>query len=646
MASIAMNKPGATVLLMGNEAVARGAIEAGIGVAAAYPGSPTSEVLPTIASAAEEMNIHAEWSTNEKVATEVAAAASFAGIRSLGIMKQNGANVAADFIVNVNMTGIGEAGMVIFISDDPGGMTSNNEEDSRPLSKWLDNPLMEASSAQEAKEMVKWAYEVSEAVNLVVFVRGVTRLSYTRGNVILGELPEKKKKAYFPAIWDMYNPVKSKFTSGPFPVFHKPLHEKLEKARAIFETSIFNSYIGPDNPELLIITCGACTSYSTEAVETLNVGDRVGVLKLGTTWPLPEKFMGSYLTSTKKVFFVEEMDPFVERSVMELAASMLPETGNLVFYGKRSGHITPYNEQSTDLVIEALQDILGISYQQRDLTYEKEAGEAVKIVPHRPINMCAGCPHRATFWAIKNAIKLDGRNGFTCGDIGCYSMAFAAPGFFQARTMHAMGSGAGVANGFGNLKQFDFDQPVLAVTGDSTFFHAVLPALVNGVYNKSNFTLLILDNSATAMTGFQPHPGTGELVTGESAPVVDIEALCRAVGAEVRVCDPFDLEDTTQTLLKMMKKEAGARVIIMRHMCQLVKAKKKMPMKYTMHVDSEKCLGDSCGCDRLCTRIFGCPGLMWDSKAGKAAIDEAICVGCGLCADICPAGAIVREEVS
>jgi len=645
MASIAMDKPGATVLLMGNEAVARGAIEADIGVAAAYPGSPTSEVLPTIASVAKEMNIHAEWSVNEKVSAEVAAAASFAGIRSLCIMKQNGANVAADFIVNANMTGIGEAGMVIFISDDPGGMTSNNEEDSRTIAKWLDNPLLEASNAQEAKEMIKWAYEVSEAVNLLVFVRGVTRLSYTRGNVVLGELPEKKeKKAYFPDLWDMYNPKKSKFTSGPFPIFHKPLHEKLEKAREIFETSTFNQYVGPEHPEVLIVTCGACTSYSIEAVEELKAGDRVGVLKLGTTWPLPEKLVAKHLATTTKVFFVEEMDPFVERSVMELAASLLPATSELTFYGKRSGHLTPYNEQSTNLVINALTDILGMSYQPRDVTYDKEAKEAATLVPSRPINMCAGCPHRATFWAIKRALKLDGRDGLVTGDIGCYSMAFAGPGFFQARTMHAMGSGAGVANGLGSLKQFGFDQPVLAVTGDSTFYHAVMPALANGVYNNSNFILLILDNSATAMTGFQPHPGTGQLATGDPAPVVDMDAICQAMGAHVEVCDPFDLEDTTETLLRMMKEDSGARVIIMRHMCQLVKVKRKMPAKYKMHVDPERCLGDTCGCDRLCTRIFGCPGLMWDTETGRAAIDEAICVGCGLCADICPADAIIREE--
>ena len=647
MANIAVNRPGSTVLLMGNEAVARGVIEAGAGVAAAYPGSPTSEVIPALAEVAEEMNIYVEWSSNEKVATEVAAGASFAGIRSFGVMKQNGANVAADFIVNLNMTGIGSAGMVIFISDDPGGGTSNNEQDSRTITKWIDNPLMEPSSAQEAKEMIKWAFEVSEAVNLLTFVRGVGRISYTRSNVVLGELPEKAKpKPFFPEIWDMNNPRKSKLTSGPFPVFHKVLHEKLEKAREIFESSSFNQYMGPEKPDLLIITCGASTSYCIEGVNELKMSERVGILKLGTTWPLPEKLVARHLSSTRKVLFVEEMDPFVERSVMELAAGLLPATANLTFFGARSGHLTPYNELSTDIVINTLADILGITYQPRDPAYEDLAGEGAKLVPNRPINMCPGCPHRASFWAIKNAIQLDGRNGFLCGDIGCYSMGFAGPGFFQSRTMHAMGSGTGVASGLGKLARFGFDQPVLAMCGDSTFYHAVMPALVNGVYNNSNFTLVIVDNSATAMTGFQPHPGTGQLATGEPATIVDMEAVCRAMGASVEICDPFDLKKATGTLLRKIQEDGGPKVVIMRHMCQLVKAKRKIPSVYKMNVDGSKCLADNCGCNRICTRLFACPGLMVDNETGKAAIDEVLCVGCGLCAEICPVHAIVKEEAN
>jgi indolepyruvate ferredoxin oxidoreductase alpha subunit len=645
MSSIAMNQPGATVLLMGNEAIARGAIEAGIGVAAAYPGSPSSEVLLTIASVAKQMNIHAEWSVNEKVAMEVAAGASFAGIRSFAAMKQNGANVAVDFIVNLNMSGIGEAGMVIFVSDDPSQVTSSNEQDSRTIAKWLDNPLLEPSNAQEAKEMIKWAYEVSEAVGLLTIVRGVTRISYTKSNVVLGKLPEKeKKKAFFPELWDMYKPKMSKFAAGPFPGFHKALHIKIEKAREIFETSIFNRYVGPKNPELLIITCGACRSYCSEAIDELKAGERVGVLKLGTTWPLPEKLISKHLGTTRKVLFVEETDPFLEQSVMELAASLPPFKSNLTFYGKRSGHFTPYDEKNTNLVIYALMDILGVAHQLRDLTYDREIRKAIKILPNRSVNMCAGCPHRATFWAIKKALLLDGRNGFLCGDIGCYTLGLVGAGFFQSRTLHAMGSGAGVANGLGNLKQFGFDQPVLAICGDSTFFHAVLPALVNCVYNNSKFILVIADNSATAMTGFQPHPGTGQLATGEPATVVDMESVCRAIGAHVEVCDPFDLENATKTLLSMMKKDRDARVIIMRHMCQLLKAKRNIQREYKMHIDSVKCLGETCGCGNLCTRLFGCPGLVWNKETSKAAVDEVICVGCGLCADICPANAIIKEE--
>jgi indolepyruvate ferredoxin oxidoreductase alpha subunit len=297
------------------------------------------------------------------------------------------------------------------------------------------------------------------------------------------------------------------------------------------------------------------------------------------------------------------------------------------------------------MVIKAISTILGLAYQARDVDYGKKAEAVAKSnVPERSMTFCAGCPHRATFWAIKNALKLDGRDGFVTGDIGCYSMGLGPAGFFQVRTMHCMGAGVGVANGLGKLCQFGFDQPVIAVVGDSTFYHAAIPALINGIYNQSKFILVILDNSATAMTGFQPHPGTGLTAMGEPTTVVSMEALCRSLGAHVEVCDPFDLKAATNTLLKMMSENGSVKVAIMRRQCELVRAKKeKSP--YKVHVDVEKCIGGACGCDRLCTRIFLCPGLVWDSKTGKSRIDEVICSGCGVCADICPQGAIIREAV-
>jgi len=208
-----------------------------------------------------------------------------------------------------------------------------------------------------------------------------------------------------------------------------------------------------------------------------------------------------------------------------------------------------------------------------------------------------------------------------------------------------MGSGAGVANGLGNLKQFGFNQPVIAICGDSTFYHAVIPSLVNSVYNNANFTLVVLDNGGTAMTGFQPHPGTGQLATGDQAKVIDMEALCRAIGAEVKVCDPFDLNHTVQTLLQMLKEEKGTKVVIMRHSCELIRTRKEKKKPYKISVRDERCAGKSCGCDRLCTRVFQCPGIVWDEIRGKATIDEALCAGCGLCVEVCPQKALVKEAV-
>jgi indolepyruvate ferredoxin oxidoreductase alpha subunit len=642
MASIEIDAPGTSQLFIGNEAIARGALEAGIGFATAYPGTPSSEVLGSLAAIAKKMGIYVEWSINEKVAIEAAAGASFAGIRALAAMKQNGINVVSDFLANLVMSGIGQGGLVLVACDDPSAISSSNEQDTRHIAKWLDIPLVEPGSFQEAKDMTRWLFDLAEELNTICLLRSVTRIAHARGNVKLGELPRKAFKAYFDQPYDTRNPTFSRYMPTPSPMRHAFLHMKLERLQEKFDTSPFNQYIGPEKPDLLIITAGSSWLYAQDAVKALKLEGRVGILKLGTLWPLPEKLIARYLSQADRVLFVEEIDPFIEWNVMALIAN-LPITTRPTLYGKRSKHLNAYGELTPDLVIKAIANILGIEYQSRDTEYGRKADAAVSAAtPERSLTFCPGCPHRATFWAIKNAIALDGRGGVVTGDIGCYSMALGPAGFFQVRTMHCMGAGVGVANGLGKLGQFGFNQPVLAVVGDSTFYHAAIPALINGIYNQSNFILVILDNNATAMTGFQPHPGTGMTAMGEPTPAISMEALGRSLGARVEVCDPFDLENSTRTLLDMMAEGGGAKVAIMRRECELVRSKKAGP-PYRVHIDPEKCIGEACGCNRVCTRVFLCPGLIWDRKAGKSRIDEVICAGCGVCAHICPQGAIVKE---
>jgi indolepyruvate ferredoxin oxidoreductase alpha subunit len=636
MTTITAYEPGASQLLMGNEAIARGALEAGLGFASAYPGNPSSEILGALAEVAKEMDIYVEWSVNEKVALEAAAAASFAGVRAIVAMKQNGLNVASDFLMNLNLTGT-NAGLVLVVCDDPSGLSSTNEQDSRPIAKWAEIPLLEPATFQEAKDMTKWAFELSEEVKNVCLVRSVTRVSHARGDVRLGELTSPSREARFtPTALGQFTPL---FVA----VKHSLLHQKVNKTRGIFESSPFNWYTGPETPELLIVTSGSGWYYSLEAVKALGLEDSVGILKLGTSWPLPEKLVQEHLARTDKVLVVEEVDPFLEGNLKELVGDTFSTLGPLTFYGKRSGHLPSVGELDPDRVIGAIGSVLGRERVAVEPEYAKKVQDLTgTAVQTRMLGFCAGCPHRAALWSVKNALKLDGRGGFVTGDIGCYTMGLGPTGFFQLKTVQAMGSGAGLACGFGKLGRLGFDQPVLAVCGDSTFFHAVMPALVSGIYNQSDFTLMILDNSATAMTGFQPHPGTGASAVGEPAPSVDAEELCRSLGVRIEVADPFDLQGTTEKLLDLMQDGGGVRVLISKRKCALVRAKEeKAP--YKVWVDRERCLGESCGCARLCTRVFQCPGLVWDSESETAKIDEVICSGCGVCADICPGSAIIRE---
>ncbi len=643
--SIVDGKAGERRLYMGNECIARGALEAGVSVAAGYPGTPSSEIIETLAKAASEAGIYVEWSANEKVAMEVAAAASFAGLRSLCVMKQNGVNVASDFLLHLAGSGT-RGGMVLIPCDDPGALSSVNEGEARHFARLVEIPLLEPGDFQEAKEMTRWAFELSEELRTLVMLRSVTRLSHASGNIFLGDIPAQARRARFVHGGFILDPMEGPVMSAPVTYKHGQQQERIRKAAQIFETSPFNTYAGPENPELLVITTSACNLYSKEAIKLLDVGDRVGLLKLGTTWPLPEKLVGRHIAAAKAVLVVEEVLPFTEENVKVLAQEISGETGYRRFFGKRDGTLPMTGELSPDLVAGALAKVLNVKYEPVDPAYKAKAGGyAFFGAPNRDLTFCPGCPHRASFWSIHNVLAADGREGFVCGDIGCYSMAVLPSGFSTLKTLHAMGSGTGVASGFGKLAPFGMDQPVVSVCGDSTFFHAALPALVNAVHHKSDITMAILDNSGTGMTGFQPHPGLTRDAMGNEVPSIDIAAVCRAFGAEVRVADPFDIAATQATLHELLETKKGVKVLILRQICAL-SPQKKGKKNFDMEVDATLCRGEDCGCNRLCTRIFRCPGLVWDTQAKRTVIDEVICAGCGVCAGICPAGAIRKKEIA
>ena len=633
MSLISKNEPGREVLLMGNEAIARGALEAGISVAAAYPGNPSSEIIESLSKVAAELGIYVEWSVNEKVALEVAAAAAASGLNAIVAMKQNGMNVASDFLLNLNLSGI-RGGLVLVACDDPSGISSTNEQDSRVFAKLADLPLLEPATFHDAKDMVREAFALSRAIENVVIVRSVTRISHARGNVVLGPLPETRPVPHF----DTSRPL----AAMPVSVTHPRIHQRLKQAAETLADSRFNTYQGPDKPELLILACGAASLFAREAVSYLGLESRVGLATIGTTWPLPEAFLLKHLSNAERVLFLEEVDPVLENNVKELYADHNADLPRVRFLGKRSGDVPDTGELTPGLVIRILANLMGATVPDVPSDFGVAAKEAVEsFAPSRSLAFCAGCPHRASFWAIKKALALDGRDGVVFGDIGCYALAYMATGFYQSKTLHAMGSGAGMAAGFGKLGRFGSTQPAIAVCGDSTFYHAAIPALINGVHHRSDFLLILLDNSATAMTGFQPHPGRPVDAMGHDAPQVLLEDVCRSLGAKTVVKDPFALEYAAMTIYELLQ-EKGPRCLVLRQECTLVRAKKG-PKRRPATVDPEKCIGEDCGCNRLCTRVFRCPGLNWDASVGKTKIDEAICTGCGVCADVCQRGAITKE---
>lgn len=634
MSDSARNRASEKRLMLGNEALAWGALAAGVQFAAGYPGTPSSEIIQTLSRAAGKQNIHVEWSSNEKAATEGAAAAAFAGLRSLAAMKNAGLSVALDFLTHLSYTGLGDrgGGMVVVVCDDPEAHSSGDETDSRWLARFASVPLLEPADLQEAVDLVKVAFELSEEFGCYVMLRGYTRLCHASRPVAVGAAQGQERRPRPDTVTSL-----TPYLARPK---HAALLEKLERIRERFESSAYHTYAGPERPELLIISSGGGFFCASEAVELLGLENRVGILKLSALWPFPRDTVASRLRRAPQALIVEEVDPFVEALVMETLAR--DKIAGVAILGKASGHVPAHGEITPDKVTAALSRIFNIPAPELAPQYQARVQEIGKrLLITRGLTWCPGCPHRASFWALERAVNSDGREIMVTGDIGCYTLDVFPEGKGQTKLLHAMGSGTGLAAGFGQLGRLGGIQPVISVCGDSTFFHASIPALINAVYNGADMIQIVLDNAATAMTGFQAHPGTGFNAAGEPAASLDIVEVCRALNCRVEVQDPFDVRGTIRCLRRLLKEETGVRVLVLRRRCEIVRMKQEKTRPFEVRILEESCRGGDCA---LCSSGFRCPALYLNEIKDKAEMREELCSGCGVCAEICPFDAITRGE--
>ena len=575
-------------LMLGNAAVARGLYEAGCCVVSSYPGTPSTEITE---EAAKFDDIYCEWAPNEKVAMETAFGASLAGRRSFCGMKHVGLNVAADPLFTVSYTGV-NAGMIIVVADDAGMHSSQNEQDSRHYAKASKIPMLEPSDSAEALSFTKLAYELSEEFDTPVIIKMCTRVAHSQSLVETSERVEPPMKPYEKNI--------GKYVMMPGNAIrrHPVVEERTRKLAAYAETSPLNRLEEGSDRAMGIITSSTSYQYVKEVF-----GDRYPVLKLGMVWPLPKQKILDFAASVDKVAVVEELDPFLEDYCREIGLDVL---------GK---DVLPMEgEFSQNLVAAKLGGAV-------------HTGTALEdAIPPRPPVMCAGCPHRGLFYTLaKNKCTV-------LGDIGCYTLGAVAPLNAMEMTL-CMGASISGIHGFNKALGEKSEGKTVAVIGDSTFMHSGMTGLANIAYNQSNSTVIILDNSITGMTGHQQNPTTGYNIKGEPAGKIDLEQLCRAMGFErVRVVDPYDLKATDQAV----KEELAARepsVIISRRPCALLKyVKHQAPLA----VDTDKCVG----C-KSCMRI-GCPAI--SMKEGKAHVDNTLCVGCGVCEQMCAFGAFQSTE--
>ena len=574
-------------LLLGNAAVARGAYEAGVNVVASYPGTPSTEITEEVAKFDE---VYAEWSPNEKVAAEVAIGASVAGGRAMSCMKHVGLNVMADPVFTVSYTGV-NGGLVFCVADDPGMHSSQNEQDSRHYARASKIMMLEPSDSSECKDFTKLAFELSEKFDTPAFIRLSTRVSHSQSLVELGEREDVPVKNYEKNI--------SKYVMMPAMAIkrHVAVEERIKALKEFAESSDLNQ-IEENGAKIGVISAGIAYVYAKEAL-----GDKVDYLKLGMVYPLPEKKLKDFAKKYDKVYVIEELDPFIENECKALGINVCGKDAFTLL-----GEYTPTMIKSVILGEKA-----------------PKAAEIKEEIPVRPPVMCAGCPHRGTFYVLKKLGLV------VSGDIGCYTLGAALP-LQSVDTTICMGASVSAAHGMAKAQGKEFNKKLVSVIGDSTFMHSGITGLIDIVYNKGNNTVIILDNSITGMTGHQDNPTTGYTIRGEETKQVNLIELCKACGIEhITVADPFDVKAFEKVVKTEVEREEPS-VIIAQRPCALLKT-----VKYTGHCK----ISDKCKDCKMCMKL-GCPAI--SLKDGKVVIDATQCNGCGLCINVCPFGAIEKEE--
>ena len=628
-------------LLMGNEALGLGAMHAGVNFVSGYPGTPSTEVLETIAKH-NDGSIHVEWSTNEKAALEAAAGAAYAGARALVTMKQVGLNVASDPLMTLSYIGV-EGGLVIVVADDPGPISSQTEQDTRNFAQFAKVPIFDPASPGEAYGMIQDAFELSERHHTPVIVRPTTRVSHacgtvkTRGGVAdCGAEFANPTRDDDDAAWERHVPsgfVKDTQRWVVFPRTSFLNHGKVEERAAVIADELSFGY-RPNRIEIsgisreeaarafeqrdetrfaLGIACGGISyHYVMEALEMC--GLELPVLKIGTPYPFPAKLATEFLEAVDEVICVEELDPVIECELNFLCGfEFLPST----IHGKLDGYFGYAGEQSVEAICDVLAEFVDGGSGTNDLS-----PCPTPDLPPRPPVLCAGCPHRASFYAVKRAVGK--RKAVFCGDIGCYTLGNAAP-LDMVDTCLCMGGGITVAQG---IETADPGTLAFGFVGDSTFFASGITGVVNAVYNQHDMIVCILDNSTTAMTGQQPHPGTGRTMMGNDVPALSIPRILEALDVECSIVDPLDFEAAVQTVRDAIDK-TGVRAIIFKSPCIYLEP----PRHPAVELDLDACI--DC---RVCIKQLGCPALVVED--GHVAVDASLCYGCELCCKICPTDAL------